>query len=407
MTFRFGSLRPPRNPAPNTAHLERVELHRKLPMEVLYLPAHDLSFAHFQLGQQLAPIIQRMARKRLRATKQETFVSQILTTRRTLQYLTDRSQDTLLHPIVRRTIHEYLIALSNWARGADLDNRLEKRRTPNNQLITGVELAMWLQDDNTGCQTGLVRRKDTSVLFWHTEEDTIGYFDKPRLACFELREGCWYTFLYPYLLPGPAFGWHNNYFQAIDSLSVQRDTSYRATYSSVASWIAWRLAGQVPTEEIIRAVLPTHDACAINTVMLQENKVTAHNHVYGAYSLITRALPTAAGQHLFQTNLMQDTKGSLAKLEDVKASERTKYCQRAERTAAALADANDPRDIEPTEVLQMLASKEGGSYAYANKDVKAHCVGVMSRSGLELYVAPDAAQRSDTYAPQFVPQVDD
>jgi hypothetical protein len=34
-----------------------------------------------------------------------------------------------------------------------------------------IDLAMFLQNDCTGCQTGMYRAQDGSVVLWHTEED--------------------------------------------------------------------------------------------------------------------------------------------------------------------------------------------------------------------------------------------
>ena len=57
--------------------------------------------------------------------------------------------------------------------------------------------------------------------------------------------------------------------------------------------------------------------------------------------------------------------------------------------------------VTPQVVLELLASRRGGEYAYANADVKAHCVGVTGRERMELYVQSGAALPGDQYQPQF------
>ncbi len=47
----------------------------------------------------------------------------------------------------------------------------------------------------------------------------------------------------------------------------------------------------------------------------------------------------------------------------------------------------------------MIASRRGGSYAYANADVKAHAVACVSAAGIEVHVASGPAHPGDVYRP--------
>jgi hypothetical protein len=49
----------------------------------------------------------------------------------------------------------------------------------------------------------------------------------------------------------------------------------------------------------------------------------------------------------------------------------------------------------------MLAGRRGGTYAFANADVKAHCVAVIGREGFELHAEAGPACRGDAYRPAW------
>jgi hypothetical protein len=54
------------------------------------------------------------------------------------------------------------------------------------------------------------------------------------------------------------------------------------------------------------------------------------------------------------------------------------------------------------EILRMLAGRRGRAYAYANGDVKAHCVAEIDAGSLLIHVASGAAHPGDVYRPRRV-----
>ena len=128
------------------------------------------------------------------------------------------------------------------------------------------EWALWAQDDNAGCQTGMLRRGGGSVVLWHTEEDTIGFLDAPRVAVFSIGAEERGAFVYPYLLPGPAFGWGAGQLHAVDSLHTRRDETLGGTLSGVASWLVWRIGRAMDARDVLLSLVPFVDGCAIHVV---------------------------------------------------------------------------------------------------------------------------------------------
>ncbi len=371
--------------------LNRIELH-----------ADTMVAAHAQLGDQLQKVIRRVAKARLRANSASKFEQQIRTTRRCREHLLDIAQQSDRAETLRQAIVEYLAALDAWSDAAGLEQCVPKNCAVDGQWVRGYELGLWLQDDNVGCQTGLLRRKDGSVLFWHTEEDTIGYFDHPRLITFHVKEQLWVSFLYPYLLPGPAFGWHAGKFHAIDSLDMRRTSDDRGCFTCVASWLAWRLGKTLDITEVIDALMPFVDGCAMNVIEVKAGQTIAATHELGRTRRVSRALATRSGSFSLQANMVAKEKCSLFKEEGLSRAERLKYVNRVERATNAVQQVRHEREMQPEDVIAMLSSRRGGNYANANEDVKAYCVGVASREGIEVSVHPGWAQPHHLYRPERI-----
>ncbi len=368
------------------------------PLRRLEIETDRLLTAHCKLGEHLGSVIRRVARARLQATPLRQFEAQIARLRQSQAWLAAVANSRTAPQPLRQALREYLSCLVCWSQAARLDRCLDQA-PPTDVPLSALDLALWLQDDNTGCQTGMLRQSADQVLFWHTEEDTIGYFDRPRLATFACGKDVRHAFLYPYLLPGPAFGWHAGGFHAVDALHICRGENGQATPSFVAAWLVWRLSGEMPIREILEPLAPFLDGCAINTIQRRGKRVTAETHEFGGRFIVSRELPSRAGSLCFQANAVGRAGGRLAKAEALSAAERRKYHNRTMRTQQAVAAFGG--EASPDRILSLLASRRGGSYAYANADVKAHCVGVARAGGIELFVQSGAALPGDTYQPQF------
>jgi hypothetical protein len=107
------------------------------------------------------------------------------------------------------------------------------------------------------------------------------------------------------------------------------------------------------------------------------------------------------GSLVFQANAVSDESSALADEQALSQAERRRYAARGARTRQAIGRLVEQGTVSPQDVVRLLASRRGGSYAYANEDVKAHCVGMADGKRIELHVAPGPAQPSDRYRPQF------
>ena len=373
---------------------------------LLRIDASSFAEAHGRLGELLKGMIARVARKRIAALSGEVFKDQIWLARRCRRHLLTLAGNRTAGALVRSGLHEYFAALSAWSAKARLARVADRCAPIDGQAVTEQDLGFWLQDDNTGCQSGMLRSHDGRIVFWHTEEDTIGYFDRPRIVAMTVAGRAWHSFVYPYLLPGPAFGWSEGVFQAVDSLSVQRGAGDVGCPVCVATWLTWRLAGQVDVLRVLRALRPFVDGCALNVVARRDGgrPVTGTTYEFGRQHVCARELRAAGGSWQFQANAVSSAAEPLRADEALDGDERRRYEARRDRTGQAierlttrLADG-----AWPDAVLAMLASRRGGSYAYANDDVETHCVGLAAPERIAIYAAPGSASRGDRFRPQFV-----
>lgn len=373
------------------------------------LTAPTLVEAHRDLGALLSGPALHAVTSRLRATAPDRLRAQLRGARASLRHLAQAAARPSVCAPLRRGIAEYLDCLDAWAEGVGLSPGLAPAGSDPG---SAQALALWAQDDNSGCQTGMLRREDGAVLLWHTEEDTIGYLDRPRIVSFIAGGEALFAFMYPYLLPGPAFGWRDGQIHAVDSLHIDRDGLAGPTPgapSGAASWLVWRLGAQVPVPQVLRALAPLVDGCAVNVVYAdpaQEATIHGEVHEFGARARLRRRLGARGGARCFQVNVVSRRESLLCRAETLSAGARAAYDRRVARTREALSRAGR-RVPSPQDLLALLAQRAGGHYAYANKDVMAHCIACISpdssrprpRPRMELHIESGPALPGDAYVP--------
>jgi hypothetical protein len=365
-------------------------------LALLRIEADDMPAAHAALGAQLRAAIADVVERRLAATGAAELRAQLETMRQSRAHLERKAGAAALPAALRRALQSYLQALAAWAQGADLAalRPLAQRR---GAACSADDLALWLQDDNTGCQTGVLRAGDGSVLLWHTEEDTIGYFDRPRLVEMQIGPARLGAFLYPYLLPGPAFGWCPRGLLAYDSLSVRRSAG-GGTPTSTLSWILWSAQGELEPHATALALTPFLDGGAFTLVTRGERGVTAQVLEVGGELAVVAALADVPFAHRLQVNMVSEQAGALAALETLEEADRKPYRERLARSARQL-EACAP---EEAALQAMLASDEGGEWAFANADVVAHLVARVSQERLALQIGVGPARAGAGFAASFV-----
>jgi hypothetical protein len=353
-----------------------AERRRLGPIEVSTLAAASHVEAHRALGRLVASPAAAAIEKRLAATHRDARPGQLAFARACRAFMEGRAAKGAVPSLVRRAIHEYFACLDVWA-GA---------------VGVSPDLALWAQDDNTGCQTGVLRCRDGSILLWHTEEDTIGYFDRPRLITLAVPGEARSAFLYPYLLPGPAFGWQREQIHAVDSLHMKRIPGAAGAFTAVASWLVWRLGPAIPAREVLRALCPYVDGCAIVVAQPSPGGATAMVHEIGGRHVQSRRLGARARSLVFQVNIVDRLDSPLGREQATRARDRALYEGRIRRAREAIERIRDPG---PGELIRIMSNRRGKSYAYANIDVKAHCIARVSAAGIDLHTGAGAAHAAD------------
>jgi hypothetical protein len=363
-------------------------------LEIVRIAAPDLPAAHAALGETLRPAIGAVVERRLAQATADELASQLRTVRGSRAHLERRAAEPGLSARLCQALNSYLSSLDAWADAAGLE-LLRPLTDRSGCRWTSRELAFWLQDDNTGCQTGLARARDGSVLLWHTEEDTIGFFDRPRLLELTLGESQLGAFLYPYLLPGPAFGWHRHGLIAFDTLSVRR-TAQGGTPTSAFSWMLWSMQGELPPMESARALCPFLDGGAFTVVERGAGLPDAQVIEVAGDRVAVERLSEATGARRLQVNMACARHPELCALELLDDAARAPYLERLER-AARLLDACDG-ELDEAALQHVLASREGGEWAFANDDVVAHLVARVGCAQMALNVGVGPARAGSEYA---------
>jgi hypothetical protein len=371
----------------------------------------NLVDAHRELGAHVRDQVHKLLRCKLNGLLEDQLRSLLQQTRVCHATLLDRSRSTKVSPVIRSAIWQYLACLEAWTNGADLAGfhhpHLEQWVSSLGPL-SAHDLALLLQHDNAGCQTGLYRQKDGSVILWHTEEafssEPGGEFDQLRVAFFQAGNGSscikMAAFIYPELLPGPAFGWRSDGFaQAVDALFLRPFPRLQeGILANVASWITLWLGPAVDTQEIIEALGPFHDGYALNSVCTMDRQVRAKKVEFAGNLIFPIPLGETPGEFLFQVNVFsQRHRLDLLKLESVSLESRKAFEQRLRRTQRVL-KCREPRQSSSEEArffLELLASRVGGEWAYANADTKAYFVNRVSPEGMEIWFGPGSALRHE------------
>jgi hypothetical protein len=262
--------------------------------------------------------------------------------------------------------------------------------------ITPFDLALVLQDEYSGCQTGAYRDDDGSVIFWHTEEahenEPAQRFDRFRLAHFTLDRRdepvSVYSFIYPDLLPGPSFAWRSDgYVQMVDFLFLKPDLIRTGLFANLVTWVTLRLGMQMRPEQVVRHLAPFHDGYSLLYVNNLHAKPQAGRVEFAADKNSLSALSDQPGSFLFQVNIFSGQSAHLVhELERDPNPERQLLVDRIRRTEQGLCKLR-PGSDHMRGIHRILKSKDGGPGAYNNPDVKAHLIGKMTSTELKLHPA--------------------
>jgi hypothetical protein len=402
------------------------------PLVVLDYREYGLIDAHRALGMEVRAQVWRILTDKLVDLGVMGIKNKIRQGRSCQALLEARLRQAGLISVLRQGIEEYLACLTAWAQGAGLADfeypgLIDEA---DGQRITGLDLAWLLQHDNLGCQTGLYRCEDGGVIFWHAEEDVAGpneRFDRLRIAKLSLPCSTdpieLQAFIYPDLLPGPAFAWRSDgYIQAADTLILLSLPEHEnAVLVNVVSWLTLRLGAKTPLREIVQALSPFWDGYALNTAFISGNIVIAGKCEFARDQAVCSNLPESSGSFLIQVNVFCDRRNRALRAIEALPEQRQRYhvarLRRARRILAqkmnfmpkgtGLRSAQDllafdcyyeddgsPGNNLLTDELEffyaLLGSRSGGEAAFANLDVRAWLLARISPQAMNIRVGPGA-----------------
>jgi len=360
--------------------------------------------AHQSLGAEVKLQVHKILRDKFDHMEKSLLLDQVRQVRSCYAILAERSNSKKISPPIRSAIAEYLRCLDAWSSGAELSTFYHpalSKFTFDRKHLTALDLALLLQHDNAGCQTGIYRQLDGSVILWHTEEDGEGLeggrFDKLRILSLKVQDGASdcvdiHAFIYPDLLPGPAFAWRSDGFvQAVDSLLLKPNLLKNGgVLANVASWLTLRLGHQAKPEEVLQALQPYFDGYALNTIGMELGRVHASKYEFFADRIIPYVLPEEPGSYLFQVNVFTQQQGlDLLNQEKLSAEERKVFEDRVQRTRRILrrneSDASSPQ-AGMKFFKGMVASRSGNEWGYSNPDVKAWFISRVASNGTEIWL---------------------
>jgi hypothetical protein len=381
----------------------------------LDLTQYDLRTAHHRLGEHTGQQVQKILRQRFDRSDTHKIALVMQETRSCAETLTGKIGDKRLERRLREAVREYLDCLEAWADGAGLAG-FEHPALAEQQSISPLELALFLQHDSTGCQTGMYRQEDGSVILWHTEEDIEfeagSGFDQLRLATFNVGDGntpvTMHAFIYPDLLPGPAFGWRSDgYTQAVDSLHVRACADQKSgILANILTWLTLRLGSDCEPGKVIRDMGPYFDGYALNAVSIRGGNAHAEKHEFTANQNLSTILGDRPGSYLFQVNIFSQKKRLwIRELEDLPAEDRRLYKRREWYTRKALQN-KDHRVGEAGDMgffFDLICARSGIRWPYANTDMKAYLILRLSPQEAEIWLGHGPALPKDPYNVMHIP----
>ncbi len=392
--------------APTLAELESIQ--RSLgPIQHLDLTSRDIVDAYHELGGQVGHQVEVILEAKIGSLDHAQLTQEVRHARQSRSAILRRSNSRRTRGRVRWALREYLRCLSAWADGAQL-HAFGARALPDIRVdgfaVSADDLALLLQNESTGCQTGIFRDEDQSAILWHTEEDrtTLSHnrFDKLRLASFKATENgksrVITAFVYPDLLPGSAFGWADeSYVQAVDAFYLRPQGNPAGVPANAVAWVCLLLAGGISSAEIAKALAPFYGGYAITSATRTASSLRAQTTEFVARTVVSTPLPDVPGSARLHVNLISGQASRAAsENEDIHPELKRAQERRIARTRRALeAIARSPDRLAG--FSRLLASRVGGGYAYCNKDVKAHFLCRMTMAGASMWVGAGPAIRPD------------
>ncbi len=378
----------------STTELEAVR-HALGPLQTLDYTAVDIVTAHARLGAAVGPHLHRFLARKLSTLTGPAAAAALTAATTVRQALEQKMSAPALPAEVRAALRDYWACLLAWADGAHLKAFTHPALAG---PAAGAEtLALLLQDDASGCQTGVFREASGAAILWHAEEDgEAERFDRLRLFAFRTPEGqTLRAFIYPDLLPGSTFAWGEGVALGVDSLYVKETRAASAVLANIAAWVLLRLNQYPDLAGLLRGLGPYRDGYAATLVRRQGPAVVAEKYEFAGEHLLGAHLPREAGRYLFQVNVFADRASLPAQTWEAVPPAKWAWLGVRPRLTRRLLAGVPSANGAAAALLRLLASRAGGAAGYANVDVKGHLVCRVAANQTTAWVGAGPALRGE------------
>lgn len=369
-------------------------------LSVIEIKADSFADAHRQLGERNKSRIQKTLLELIDATPAEgeeeefiPFSDALLTAKNCrIKMLAKAEELSQSDPGLAEAIKEYLDCVKSWAKGAGID-KLELGGVDQSDF---VDIALVLQGINVGCQSIMVRTEN-GIDFAHTEEreSTDEIFTSEWVKFNIPGEDPRSAFIWPELLPGPAFSF-NGAFMSVDLLyvdspeTIQKEGGFLA---NAAAWILWRSADGPNSLEIIKKLSPFYDGYAVNLIYPQDGEITGETIEFAGNFIKSRKLDSTPGEMQIQVNNISEEaiREGFVTESYMPGESREDYERRVLRIVRATKLAGGFSQ----EIIRRILGFKIGKLSSASEIVQAYVVGSITSKNLSMSIAAGPAVKNE------------
>ena len=151
---------------------------------------------------------------------------------------------------------------------------------------------------------------------------------------------------------------------------------------------------------------PYFDGYALNAIAVRGGKTHAEKHEFASDRILSNILSDEPGSYLFQVNIFSQKKHAwIREVEDLPGEDRRLYKRREWFTRKAL-QYKDHRVGEAGEMgffFDLICSRSGIRWPYANTDMKAYMILRQSTLGADIWLGHGPALPTDPYSVIHLP----
>jgi len=398
-------------PLPTLLQNIKEEKERLGDLEVIEITADTMTQAHRLLGQEVsAQAKQHLTRHLDEYRNYEEFAKRMTLMTKIYRQMLLKTHDPSISSDIKFGLQEYLDCMVAQSQGIGtqtlqhplLDQYLSEHPGEEDFLYHTL-LQLENQNDNVGCQSGMVRH-DEQTLLWHTEEDYEEEkgerTDKPRLVKFNIGGQIKYSFIYPDLMPGPAFSFGPNFFYNVDSTYTKANRK-PSILANTAMWMAWFLAEKIPPQEVVHSLKPFLDGYILNYVWRPNSQSQFEAGKIEFAHALSATYPLDGNQPIISTNKLEPL-STVLDAEKMDQEETELFQERARRAKRSLHLINLTQDGSGSlenirRMTGFTSTKLQGEAGMSVDFTKAHAVAQAGPDGLVVWVGAGPTTKKEKF----------